>query len=185
MSGDALEILSKSKPKIIAWYSNGATNKYIFPNHSPTLNGVERTISVINITIYFNILHVLVQFSGLQWSDCVAHSLTKLWVAPVSTKVSIFNPLTIVFTKQSPSTYSLCGNFPWPFVLNSCMCYTNISMTWFISSINLCTWTIFSKGSGSFIIDVIQSSYFSTNRVNLPHIGFPHKIIVWIEVTLN
>ena len=60
MSGGTFESLRKSKPKIITWYSNGDTNRFMFPNLSPTLNGVEWTIHVTCMASNFKTLQVLV-----------------------------------------------------------------------------------------------------------------------------
>jgi hypothetical protein len=94
-----LKSLRKSNPNINAWSSNASTNRSMLSNHSPTLNGVDWTIHVTDNIVDFNTLHVPFQFSSLRWRDFMTHLLKKLWVAQVSTKAAIINPLTVVSTK--------------------------------------------------------------------------------------
>lgn len=110
--------LRKSYPKMFEWTSNGTIAKSKFPNHSPTLNGVQQTTLTIRFIDYFMTLNMALLFSSLWWSVVTIHSLTNLWVMLVSIKAITFNPLIVMFTKQRsclPTSYNSCS---WPPITN-------------------------------------------------------------------
>lgn len=104
---------------MIVCSSNGTIVKSKLSNHCPTFKGVERTTLVVDFIAEFTTLNVVLLLPGLQWSDVAICSLTKMWVALVSTKATTFHLLIVAFTKQSSCIPSSCNSCSWPPVTNS------------------------------------------------------------------